>query len=51
MVYSSDEIRNSNAYLRTHEIKSISLFELYARSEANEDSDVDFYIDKEILMI
>lgn len=47
MVYSIEEIRKMIIPIaKTHGVKSISLFGSYARGEANENSDVDFYIDK-----
>ena len=47
MIYSIDEIREMIIPIaKEHGVKSISLFGSYARGEADENSDVDFYIDK-----
>lgn len=47
MVYSIDEIRTMIVPIaKAYGVRSISLFGSYARGEANENSDVDFYIDK-----
>lgn len=47
MVYTIDEIKKIIIPIaKTHGVKSISLFGSYARGEAKENSDVDFYIDK-----
>lgn len=47
MIYTIDEIkRKSIPIIRRYGVKSLSLFGSYARNEADEDSDLDFYMDK-----
>ena len=47
MVYSIDEIRKKTIPVaKYHGVKSISLFGSYARGEATDKSDIDFYIEK-----
>ena len=47
MIYDINEIKEIIIPIaQEHGVKSISLFGSYARGEANEDSDLDFYIDK-----
>ena len=47
MIYGINEIKEIiTPIAQEHGVKSISLFGSYARGEANEDSDLDFYIDK-----
>lgn len=47
MSYTVEEIKGKAAPIaRTYGIRKMSLFGSYARGEANEKSDVDFYIEK-----
>ena len=47
MLYSIDEIKNRIIPIaKTYGIKSIGLFGSYARGEANDQSDIDIYIEK-----
>lgn len=47
MLYTIEEIKNiSVPIVKKYGVKSLSLFGSYARNEADEDSDLDFYIDK-----
>ena len=47
MRYTMEEIKEKTIPIaRRYGVKSMSVFGSYARGEANEESDVDFYIDK-----
>lgn len=46
MFTTEDIKREASLIAKKNGVKSISLFGSYARGEANEDSDLDFYIDK-----
>ena len=46
MIYTIDEIKQKTVPIaKRYGVKSMSLFGSYARGEANDESDVDFYID------
>ena len=47
MIYTIEEIKDKSIpIVKRYDVKSLSLFGSYARNEANDDSDLDFYIDK-----
>lgn len=47
MTYTIDEIRKISVPIaKSYGVDSLSLFGSYARGEADEDSDIDFYFDK-----
>ncbi len=47
MIYTIDEIKKiATPIVREYGVNRLSLFGSYARGEANENSDIDFYMDK-----